>query len=432
MSENPQISIITLGCSKNIVDSEYLGKQLQLNGFNVIHEAESYTDIVIVNTCGFINDAKQESINTILDYNEAKKQGKIDKLFVMGCLSQRYKEELQQEIKEVDDFFGVEQQSEILQSLKSQFKEDKSHERLLYTSKPSAYLKIAEGCNRKCSFCSIPFIRGNYKSKSIEQLKSESAYLEKEGVRELNLIAQDLSFYGYDLYKKYALPELLKQLASEYSFDWLRLLYFYPHNFPEEILDVMNDHENICNYLDIPFQHINDKMLKYMHRGIDKDNTYRLIELIKSKIPNITLRTTLLVGHPGEEQNEFNELLEFVKEIEFDRLGVFTYSEEEGTFSAQNFKDDIPDHIKQERSDEIMKTQQQISLRKNESKIGKAFNILIEREDKDHYFGRSEADAPEVDNEIIIPKNGSTIDLGTFQKAEIISAYDYDLVGKIK
>jgi ribosomal protein S12 methylthiotransferase len=426
-----QINLITLGCAKNIVDSEFLAKQLEANNFVVSHESGDLNDMVIINTCGFINDAKQESINMIMDYISAKKEGRINKLFVMGCLSERYKQELEQEIPEVDGFFGVDQQQEILNSLKGGLLDVFLHERKLYTPNHYAYLKIAEGCNRTCAFCSIPLIRGTYRSKTIEALKKEAYFLNKKEVRELNIIAQDLSFYGYDIYGYYALPKLIKEVAANYSFDWIRLLYLYPSNFPEEVLEVMKDYDNVCKYLDIPFQHINEKVLKNMRRGINKKRTYDLIELIKKKIPDITLRTTLLVGHPGEGDDEFKELLDFVKDVEFDRLGVFTYSIEEGTYSAQSFEDEIPDHIKKERADEIMKLQQQISLKKNQEKVGEKLNILLDREDIDNYYGRTESDAPDVDNEVIIPKNGQKFDIGSFQKAQIVSAYEYDLVGKI-
>ena len=431
MSDKPRVSLVTLGCAKNIVDSEYLAGQFEANGFIVAHEHLNDTDVLIINTCGFINDAKIESIDTIMDSIEAKKNGQIKKLYVMGCLSKRYKTELEVEIPEVDGFFGVDEQRSILNNLKAEFQKEYSHERILYTPDHYAYLKIAEGCNRKCSFCSIPLIRGEYKSKPIENIKEQAAFLDEKGVKELNIIAQDLSYYGYDLYKKYALADLLRELSSSFSFKWLRLLYLYPNNFPTEILDVMKEYQNICNYLDIPFQHINEKVLKNMRRGINRKKTYELIELIKNKIPGASLRTTLLVGHPGEGDKEFRELLDFVKNIRFDRLGVFTYSEEEGTYSAQNYKDSIPKRIKQERADQVMEVQQQISLEKNRSKTGKKLEVLIDREDEHNYFGRAESDAPEVDNEIFFRKEKHSLQVGSFYLADIKEAYEYDLVGEI-
>ncbi|MFP4447647.1 MAG: 30S ribosomal protein S12 methylthiotransferase RimO [Bacteroidales bacterium] len=431
MKNQSGISIITLGCAKNIVDSEYLAKQLNVNGFSVHHNYSPQSDIIVINTCGFINDAKEESVETILNYVEAKKKGTISKLFVVGCLSQRYKEQLKEEIKEVDGFFGVEYLKDLLKCLNAGYDHKYEFSRYLSTPDYSAYLKIAEGCNRKCSFCAIPFIRGKYRSETIENLYNESILLSELGVRELNLIAQDLSYYGVDLYGKESLGNLLNNLTKVDKIHWIRLLYLYPANFPYDILDIMRDNSSICNYLDIPLQHINDKVLRNMRRGIDRKSIYNLIELINSKIPDITLRTTFMVGYPGETEKEFNELKEFIREVKFDRMGVFIYSEEEGTFSEENFKDSIPQKIKQERADELMSLQQDISLKLNQAKIGKSFEVLIEREDAEFYYGRTKADAPEVDNEIWIPKNNNNLEKGKFYTTEVINASEYDLIGKI-
>jgi ribosomal protein S12 methylthiotransferase len=433
MNNDQRVSLITLGCSKNLVDSEFLLNRLQANGYIVAHENVKEKDILIINTCGFINDAKQESIETILNFAEQKKSGNLYQLIVMGCLSQRYKKELKAEIPEVDRFFGVDEINKIVEYLKGNNEASRQYRRYLSRPVHYSYLKIAEGCNRKCSFCSIPFIRGSYKSKSLETLLYEATYLAQEGVKELNLIAQDLSYYGYDREKKFLLPKLLDELGSMNNFYWIRLLYAFPSQFPPDILNKIIKHQSICNYLDIPFQHISDSVLKKMRRGISKKETYKLIELIKNEIPNITLRTTLMVGHPGETEKEFKELLNFVKENEFDRLGVFTYSEEEGTYSARQFKDDIPDKIKQERADEIMKMQQAISGKKNGEKVDSVLNVLIDSEDDQFYYGRTESDAPEVDNNVLIDKryirDSSEINIGEFHSVRITEAYDYDLLG---
>ncbi len=431
MPDKPNINLITLGCAKNLVDSEYLAKQLNVNGFSIAHESAGFSDIVIINTCGFINDAKQESIETIMHYVEAKKRGAIKQLIVMGCLSQRYKKELKKEIPEVDGYFGVEEQRNIVEFLNAKYNDIYASSRMLGTPNHFAYLKIAEGCNRKCAFCSIPLIRGNYKSKPIKLLQTEASILARNGVKEINLIAQDLSSYGFDIYKKYALGDLLKELARTDIFQWIRLLYFYPSNFPVDILDIMRDNPSICNYLDIPFQHASDKVLKYMKRGIDKKNTYKLIELIKNKIPDVSLRTTLMVGHPGETEKDFYELMNFVQDIEFDRLGVFAYSEEEDTFSANNYFDAIPQSVKEDRVNEVMEIQQDISYKKNQSKIGNNIEVLVDREDGENYYARSESDAPEVDNEIILPKKYGELELGSFYHSRIEEAWEYDLIARI-
>jgi ribosomal protein S12 methylthiotransferase len=434
MSANlPGINIVTLGCSKNLVDSEYLCRQLSLNGFQVQYENSEEQDIVIINTCGFINDAKQESIETILEYAEMKKEQKLSKVYVMGCLSQRYKKELQAEIPEIDGFYGVYEQEQLLSDLNARYFKACAHQRNLATPAHFAYLKIAEGCDRKCSFCAIPYIKGSYRSKPLAKIEREASYLAEQGVKELNLIAQDTSYYGYDWDKKYRLPQLLDHLAYYDQFLWIRLLYAYPIGFSMEILRAVSDHPNICNYLDMPFQHISDSMLKRMRRGINAKQTYRIINLINRYIPDVTLRTTLLVGHPGETDSDFNQLIEFVREVQFDRLGVFTYSEEEGTHSAKNYKDDVPESLKQERANMLMQLQSEISYRKNVEKIGSDLTVLVDREDDQYYYGRTEADAPEVDNEVLISKTPQqNLFIGRFYTVTIQNAWEYDLEGTVK
>jgi ribosomal protein S12 methylthiotransferase len=427
-----RVNIVTLGCSKNLVDSEYLSSQLQNNGFQVEHEAGTPARITIINTCGFINDAKQESIETILEHARQKEQGHISRLYVMGCLSQRYRDELAREIPEVDGFFGVYEQPRIIAALRGRFVESLRHHRHLATPHHYAYLKVAEGCNRSCSFCSIPLIKGNYKSKPIEELQKEASFLAKQGVRELNLIAQDLSCYGQDYYKKKMLPQLLKSLEGLDAFEWIRLLYAYPAGFPSGVLDLMQQSSSICHYLDIPLQHISDRMLKRMRRGHNRQHAEKLIELIRSKIPGITLRTTLLVGHPGESEKDFLELLEFVRQARFDRLGVFTYSEEEGTHSADSYRDDLPAYVKRERADELMKLQQEISLRKNQHRLGSRMKVLIDEVGDGYAYGRTQGDAPEVDNGVVIALDDQTgVKPGLFYEASITGAAEYDLHARL-
>jgi len=398
-----KVNVITLGCSKNLVDSEYLLKQLSANGFKVVHDSNSPDcDIIVINTCGFINDAKQESIETILQFEVLKKQNKIKKLFVFGCLSERYKEELTKEIPNVDQYFGVYDLKELIESIGANYKEELLGERLITTPKHYAYLKISEGCDRGCSFCAIPLIKGKHVSKAIPDLIKEAEQLVKNGAKEIILIAQDLSYYGYDIYKKPKLAELLDQLSEIKGLKWLRLHYAYPAKFPKEVLLVMKSKTNICNYLDIPFQHISDKILKLMRRGNTRKQTYDLIDAFKKHIPDMAIRTTLLVGHPGETDEDFKELLDFVRYAKFDRLGVFTYSEEENTYSAINYTDDIPFSIKQSRMNEIMEVQRQISNELNSKKIGKIFKTIIDRKEGGFYIGRTEYDSPEVDNEVLI------------------------------
>ncbi|MDK2979075.1 MAG: ribosomal protein methylthiotransferase [Bacteroidales bacterium] len=426
-----QVNIITLGCSKNLVDSEYVMKQLVSNGFSVKHNSNQTAEIVIINTCGFINDAKKESIEMILQFEALKKQHKIEKIIVFGCLSERYRVELEKEIPSVDRYFGVFEQKELIEFIGGQYKYDLVGERLVTTPKHYAYLKISEGCGRKCSFCAIPLIKGNHKSRPIENIEEEAKRLVKNGAKEIILIAQDLSYYGYDLYKTSKLAELVDRLSSIKGLQWLRLHYAFPALFPNDVLSLMQSRKNICKYLDIPVQHISDKLLKMMRRGHTKEDTYKLIAKIRNEVPDIALRTTLLVGHPGETDEDFNELLEFVKFAKFERLGVFTYSEEENTWSAKHYKDDIPFSVKQARMDELMAVQQDISNQLNKNKIGELFKVLMDRKEGVYYIGRTEYDSPEVDNEVIINAANQKLKVGSFYTVKIIKSEDFDLYGEI-
>ncbi|MBU8893074.1 MAG: 30S ribosomal protein S12 methylthiotransferase RimO, partial [Bacteroidales bacterium] len=389
-----KVNIITLGCSKNLVDSESLMRQLESNGYNVVHDSNKLSDIVIINTCGFINDAKQESIETILQFEELRNNKKIEKLFVFGCLSERYKSELEKEITVVDKYFGVYNLKELIEEAGGNYKEELVGERVLTTPKHYAYLKISEGCDRTCSFCAIPLIKGKHRSRPIEELIHEAEFLIYKGVKEIILIAQDLSYYGIDIYKEYKLAELIDRLSDLKGLKWLRLHYTFPAKFPMDILEVMKSKPNICKYMDIPVQHISDKILKMMRRGITKKQTYDLINHFRQEIPEMALRTTLLVGHPGETDEDFNELIEFVRFAKFERLGVFTYSEEENTYSAIHYKDDIPAPVKQSRMDEIMEVQRLVSNELNNSRIGALQEVLIERKEGDYYIGRTQFDSP--------------------------------------
>ena len=426
-----KINLITLGCSKNLVDTEVISTQLSSSNYEIVFDGEiNDAKIVIINTCGFINDAKQESIDTIFDYIDAKEQNKIDKLFVMGCLSERYMDVLPEEIPEPDKYFGVNDLQEILQTLQADYKKELLGERIISTPPHYAYLKISEGCNRKCSFCVIPKIRGKHKSVPIELLIEQANYLIKNGVKELMLIAQDTSMYGYDLYKKYALAELLEKLSNINSLEWIRLHYTYPVNFPLDALKIINQRKNICKYIDIPFQHISDNVLKNMHRGHDSKKIYELIDRFKKEIPNVALRTTLIVGHPGETEENFEELKQFVREVKFARLGVFTYSHEEDTYAGDNMQDIIPEEVKNARLGEIMEIQQEISLQQNIAKIGKTYKVLIDRIENDFYIARTQYDAPEVDNEVII-NSKKELDIGEFYNVKITDASEFDLYGEI-
>lgn len=423
------VLVVTLGCSKNIVDSEKLMSQLSEQSLKVEYNNEnSDARIVIINTCGFINNAKQESIDVILSFINKKQKGLIDKLFVIGCLSQRFADSLRKELPEVDRFFGVNCIKNIIESLGYNYKENLTGERILTTPSHYAYLKIAEGCNRKCAFCAIPLIRGSYASLSIEDLKYEATLLAEKGVKELMLIAQDLSSFGTDLYKTPMLANLVERLSKINGIEWIRLHYAYPLDFPIELLSIIRDNPKVCKYLDIPFQHISDNMLKIMRRGQNKKQTIILIDNIRKTVPNIALRTTLLVGHPGECDRDFEELIRFVETTRFERLGIFTYSHEEDTYAAKHYKDNIPVKIKQQRADRIMALQQSISLEINKKRIGQEYITIIDRIENDYYIGRTEFDSPEVDNEIIV-KSEKLLKPGNFYQVKITDAKEFDLVG---
>lgn len=397
------INVVTLGCSKNLVDSEHLMAQLRNNNFDIIYDSNS-TDakIVIINTCGFIGDAKEESINTILGFVQAKEAGQIDHLFVMGCLAERYKKDLEQEIPEVDQYFGVNDLSKIIERVGGSYRDELTGERMLTTPKHYAYLKISEGCNWGCGYCAIPLIRGRHVSVPMEQLIAEAEGLARQGVKELIVIAQDTTYYGMDLYGERKLGELLHKLCRIDGIEWIRLHYAYPTHFPEQVIEAMRDEPKICKYLDIPFQHISDSQLKSMRRGLNKSETYALIEKLRREIPDIALRTTLLTGYPGETEADFEELLQFVRDIRFERLGVFPYSEEEGTYSATQLHDDVPEEVKQQRVEQIMELQNEISLENNQKRIGRIERVILDRREGEYWIGRSQYDSPEVDTEIFI------------------------------
>ena len=415
---------MTLGCSKNIYDSEVLMGQLKANNKNVVHEKEG--NIVVVNTCGFIDNAKEESINTILDYSQKKENGDIDKLFVTGCLSERYMPDLKKEIPNVDEYFGTTDLPKLLKALKADYKHELIGERLTTTPKNYAYLKISEGCDRPCSFCAIPLMRGKHRSKSIEDLVEETKNLVKNGVKEVILIAQDLTYYGLDLYKKRALSSLLRELVKINGIEWIRLHYAFPNGFPVDVLDVIKNESKVCNYIDMPLQHISSKILKSMRRGSKKENIIDLIQKIRKSNPEIAIRTTLIVGYPGETENDFNELRDWVKETKFDRLGCFTYSHEENTH-AYNLIDDVSENIKHARMNEIMEIQSQISFDLNQNKINKVFNCVIDRKEGVNYVGRTEFDSPDVDNEVLVDATKYYLKIGEFVKLKIVSATEFDL-----
>ena len=428
----PRVNVVTLGCSKNIHDSEVLMGQLKGNRFDVVHEAEQVRndDIIVINTCGFIDNAKQESIDTILQYSELKEQGKIGKVIVTGCLSERYKPELEAEIANVDSWFGTNDLPNLLSTLGANYRHELIGERLLTTPSHFAYFKIAEGCNRPCSFCAIPLMRGQHVTKPMEELVKEAQHLVKNGTKELILIAQDLTYYGLDLYGKRNLDELLRRLSDVNGVEWIRLQYAYPSGFPMEILDVMNERENICKYMDMPLQHISDNMLKSMRRGTTKQKTIDLVNAIRDKVPGIAMRTTLITGYPGETEQDFEEMQQWVEETRFDRLGCFTYSHEEKTH-AHSLIDDVPDEVKQEHADIIMEIQQGISFDKNQEKIGQTYKVLIDKKDGSYFVGRTEFDSPEVDNEVLIDATKNYATVGSFVNVKINSAEDFDLYGQI-
>ncbi|MEN9730139.1 MAG: Ribosomal protein ((89)-C(3))-methylthiotransferase [Bacteroidota bacterium] len=434
VSLKPSINIVTLGCSKNLVDSEVLFTQLKGNGLEVTHEAKKDTaNIVVVNTCGFIDNAKQESIDTILRYADAKEAGKIDKLYVTGCLSHRYKDDLEREIPMVDSFFGTNELPRLLKALKADYKHELVGERLLTTPAHYAYLKIAEGCDRPCSFCAIPLMRGGHVSRPMDELVKEASSLAKKGTKELILIAQDLTFYGLDLKGEgksgRQLKELLERLSDVQGIEWIRLQYAYPAGFPMEILQTMAERENICKYLDMPLQSGSDAMLKHMRRGITREKTEQLITDIREKVPGIALRTTLISGYPGETDADFEETYSFVERMRFDRLGIFNYSHEENTH-AYSVQDDVPEEVKQERSDEIMALQQGISEELNQAKIGQTFKVMVDRKESGFFIGRTEHDSPEVDNEVLIPAEQFARQ-GDFVQVKINKAEEFDLYGDI-
>ena len=426
-----KVNVVTLGCAKNIFDSEVMMAQLKANSFEVEHESEEKdAEIVIINTCGFIDNAKEQSINTILAWAKEKEKGNVDKLIVTGCLSERYKPELEKDIPEVDAFFGTRDLPRLLKTLKADYKHELVGERLLTTPAHYAYFKISEGCDRPCSFCAIPLMRGKHLSTPMEQLVENAKDLAKNGTRELILIAQDLTYYGLDIYKDRKLADLLKHLSDIEGIDWIRLQYAFPSGFPMDVLDVMRERSNICNYLDMPLQHASTNMLKAMRRGITREKTTELIHQIRDKVPGIALRTTLIAGYPGETEGDFEEMKDWVQEMRFDRLGVFTYSHEENTH-AYNSKDDVPMKVKTKRANSIMEIQSEISLELNEEKVGKTFKVLVDRVEGDCYIGRTEFDSPEVDNEVVINKSEGYLRIGDFVNVEIESAEHYDLFGRI-
>ncbi len=426
-----KVNVITLGCSKNLVDSENIITQLRGNDYEVVHDSnEDGANIVIINTCGFIDLAKEESINTILEYADVKKQGGIEKLYVTGCLSQRYKDDLEQEIPEVDAYFGTLELPGLLAKLNADYKHELIGERAITTPNHYAYLKISEGCNRTCSFCAIPLMRGKHVSRPIEELVKEARNLARLGVKELMLIAQELTYYGLDIYKQRELPRLLHALADVDGIEWIRLHYAYPSKFPTEVFDVMAGRPEICSYLDMPLQHANNAVLERMRRQITREETVELVALARRKIPNLTLRTTMLVGFPGETEEEFQDLCNFVEEMQFDRLGVFQYSHEENT-RAYELADDVPAEVKQERANRLMEIQQGISLAKNQAKIGQTMKVLFDRKEGEYFVGRTEGDSPEVDNEVLVPAAGNYARIGDFAQVRITDATEYDLFGEV-
>lgn len=427
-----KIDIISLGCSKNLVDSEHLIRQFQAAGYTIEHNPQRVNgEIVVVNTCGFIRDAQEESVNTILELGEAKRQGKIKKLIVMGCLAERFMADLIEALPEVDHFYGKFNWTEMLNDLGKSYREDIASERYLTTPPHYAYMKISEGCNRFCAFCAIPLITGRHHSVPMEQLLAEVENLVKQGVKEFNVIAQDLSSYGLDLYGKMMLPELIDKMAQIKGVEWIRLHYAYPTQFPYDILPVMARHENVCSYMDVALQHISDNVLTNMRRHISKDETLKFIKRLRDEVPGLHLRTTLMVGFPGEGEDEFEELMQFVKEARFERMGAFAYSEEDGTYAAKNFDDVIPQEIKDERLQKLMDLQESISQEIQDAKVGKTFKVIVDREDEDYYVGRTQYDSPEVDPEVLIEKT-KQLTVGEFYNVRIIEALPFELIGKVE
>ena len=426
------IDIITLGCSKNLVDSEKLMRQLEANGYKVTHDSPNpQGEIAVINTCGFIGDAKEESINMILEFCEAKEEGRLRKLYVMGCLSERYLKELEVEIPQVDKFYGKFNWNELLADLGKEFHDEMAIERTLTTPKHYAYLKISEGCDRSCAYCAIPIITGKHTSRPMEEIIDEVKLLVSQGVKEFQIIAQELTYYGVDLYKSQKLPELIEKIAQVPGVEWIRLHYAYPTHFPEDLFRVMRENDNVCKYMDIALQHISDNMLTRMRRHVSKSETYDLIEKFRREVPGIHLRTTLMVGFPGETEEDFEELKEFVQKARFDRMGAFAYSEEEGTYAAEAYEDSIPQEVKQTRLDELMALQQEISADLSHSKIGQEIKVIIDRKEGDYYIGRTQFDSPEVDPEVLIKADGKRLFSGRFYQVRITNADDFDLFGEI-
>ena len=426
-----KVDIITLGCSKNLVDSEQLMRQFVANGYTVEHDPHKINgEIVVVNTCGFIGDAQEESINMILELGEQKQKGRIGKLFVMGCLSERFLKDLEKELPEVDRFYGKFNWKELISDLGKSYHQELATERVLTTPRHYAYVKIGEGCNRTCSYCSIPIITGAYQSRPMEEVVDEVRGLVAQGVKEFQMIAQDLTFYGLDRYKRMALPELVERVSDIPGVEWIRLHYGYPSHFPYDLLPVMRERDNVCKYMDIALQHISDPMLKMMRRNITKAETYELLERMRREVPGIHLRTSLMVGHPGETEQDFEELIRFVKDIRFERMGAFAYSHEEGTYAYQHYKDEIPQEVKQDRLDYLMRVQEGISADVNASKVGQTFRVIVDREEEDFYVGRTQYDSPEVDPEILISKD-TPLSPGSFYQVKVIDAQAFDLYGKV-
>lgn len=426
-----KVDIITLGCSKNLVDSEQLMRQFVANGYTVEHDPHKINgEIVVVNTCGFIGDAQEESINMILELGEQKQKGRIGKLFVMGCLSERFLKDLEKELPEVDRFYGKFNWKELISDLGKSYHQELATDRVLTTPRHYAYVKIGEGCNRTCSYCSIPIITGAYQSRPMEEIVDEVRGLVAQGVKEFQMIAQDLTFYGLDRYKRMALPELVERVSDIPGVEWIRLHYGYPSHFPYDLLPVMRERDNVCKYMDIALQHISDPMLRMMRRNITKAETYELLERMRREVPGIHLRTTLMVGHPGETEQDFEELIRFVKDIRFERMGAFAYSHEEGTYAYQHYKDEIPQEVKQDRLDYLMRVQEGISADVNASKVGQTFRVIVDREEEDFYVGRTQYDSPEVDPEILISKD-TPLSPGSFYQVKVIDAQAFDLYGKV-
>ena len=426
-----KVDIITLGCSKNLVDSEQLMRQFVANGYTVEHDPHKINgEIVVVNTCGFIGDAQEESINMILELGEQKQKGRIGKLFVMGYLSERFLKDLEKELPEVDRFYGKFNWKELISDLGKSYHQELATDRVLTTPRHYAYVKIGEGCNRTCSYCSIPIITGAYQSRPMDEIVDEVRGLVAQGVKEFQMIAQDLTFYGLDRYKRMALPELVERVSDIPGMEWIRLHYGYPSHFPYDLLPVMRERDNVCKYMDIALQHISDPMLRMMRRNITKAETYELLERMRREVPGIHLRTTLMVGHPGETEHDFEELIRFVKDIRFERMGAFAYSHEEGTYAYQHYKDEIPQEVKQDRLDYLMRVQEGISADVNASKVGQTFRVIVDREEEDFYVGRTQYDSPEVDPEILISKD-TPLSPGSFYQVKVIDAQAFDLYGKV-